>query len=1209
MTLKDTSFVDLMLRRVYNVLLLANPYDAFMLEDDGRVDEKIFSEYARLGLRFPPRFIQVNTKAEAEEQMQHVNIDLVICMPAAESNDVFDIARSIKQDNPTIPIVVLTPFSHGITRRMQNEDLSSFEYVFCWLGNTELLLSIIKLIEDRLNLQHDIESAGVQMILVVEDSIRFYSSILPRLYNFVLQQSLAFATEALNSSLETLRMRGRPKIVLARTYDEAWQLYNQFSDNTLGVISDCRFPLTPGGEKDERAGFKLLSAIRARDPYVPLIMNSSEKDNAAVASECGAHFIDKNSKKMEVDLRDLVLHYFGFGDFIFRNPDTMEEVVRVHNLKDLQDNIMTVPARGLLYHITHNNVSRWLASRALFPISEFLKNITWEGLQDVDAHRQIILDAIVTYRRMKNQGVVAVFQRERFDQYSNFARIGEGSLGGKGRGLAFIGQLLKRHTDLNAIDGVHVMIPKTVVLCTDVFDEFMDSNELYQTALSDVSDEEILAHFLRGRLPMRLIDDLEAFLHVVKRPIAIRSSSLLEDSHYQPFAGVYSTYMIPYVEDKYERLAMLSDAIKAVYASVFYRSSKDYMTATSNIIDQEKMAVILQEVVGEQHDTRYYPTISGVARSINYYPIGDERPEEGTVNLALGLGKYIVDGGRSLRVCPAHPSQVLQMSEMDIALKETQTHFLALELKPDTSQHTEFRVDDGFNLRRCSVREAESDGTLQWICSTYDPQDQCIYDGFYEGRNRKIISFSGVLQHGVFPLPELMQKVLHYGASEMKRPVEIEFAVNLHPDKRGEFYLLQIRPMVDNRMELNEDLSAIPDEECLLRSHSAIGHGIYNDIRDIVYVKTEGYSPSQNPAIAEEIERINRTFLGQNSQPNANGEKAETAPTYLLIGPGRWGSSDPWLGIPVKWPHISASQVIVEAGMDSYQVDPSQGTHFFQNLTSLGVCYLTINAFRGDGIYRQEVLNALPAVEETEHVRHVRLAHPLSIKVDGSKKEAVVQQTSPRKAVIFDLDGTLMDTLQDLFLSTNHALRSCGMPERSIDEVRRFVGNGIGMLIHRAVPDGTSAEDEARCLDHFRTHYVEHCQDHTTLYPGIREMLERLAAEGVPMAVVSNKLQTGVSELAQRWFGDLIHVAIGERDGVRRKPSPDMVQLAIREMGVRSEDCIYVGDSDVDLETARQAGLPCVSVLWGFRDRDFLLAHGATTFAEHPREILELIHN
>ena len=998
MTLKDTSFVDLMLRRICNVLLLANPYDAFMLEDDGRVDEKIFSEYARLGLRFPPRFIQVASQEEAEREMQDGSIDLVICMPAAGDNDVFDIARSIKQAYPTVPIVVLTPFSHGITRRMQNEDLSAFEYVFCWLGNTELLLSIIKLMEDRMNLEHDIRSAGVQMILVVEDGIRFYSSILPRLYNFVLQQSLAFATEALNTSLETLRMRGRPKIVLARNYEEAWTLYERFADNTLGVISDCRFPMIAGGEKDEEAGFKLLQAIRERDPYIPLIMNSSESENAGKARQCGAHFIDKNSKKMDVDLRSHVRRYFGFGDFIFRNPDTLEEVVRVRNLKELQDNIMTVPAQSLLYHISHNNVSRWLASRALFPISEFLKNITWDSLQDVDAHRQIILDAIVAYRRMKNQGVVAVFQRERFDQYSNFARIGEGSLGGKGRGLAFIDYILKRHTDLNDSDTARVKIPKTVVLCTDVFDEFMDTNELYQIALSDLPDNEILQQFLRSRLPTRLIGDLEAFLHVVDRPIAIRSSSLLEDSHYQPFAGVYSTYMIPHVPDMYERLAMLADAIKAVYASVFYQSSKDYMTATSNVIDQEKMAVILQEVVGEQHGVRYYPVISGVARSINYYPIGDEQPEEGTVNLALGLGKYIVDGGQCLRVCPAHPNQVLQMSEMDIALRQTQTHFLALDVshsidgasENSASRKMDFSVDDGFNLHKWSVRDAEGDGTLQWICSTFDPQDQCIYDGFYEGRNRKIISFAGVLQHKIFPLPELMQKVLHYGSSEMRRPVEIEFAVNLRPDKTGDFYLLQIRPMVDNRMELEEDLTIIPDSDCLLRSHSAIGHGIYTDIQDIVYVKTQGYSPGQNPMIAEEIERINRTFLGNGDKPDPNGDKPAVHPTYLLIGPGRWGSSDPWLGIPVKWPYISAAQVIVEAGLDSFQVDPSQGTHFFQNLTSLGVCYLTINAFRGDGIYRQEELDALPAVQETEHVRHVRMPHPLVIKVDGSKKEGVV---------------------------------------------------------------------------------------------------------------------------------------------------------------------------------------------------------------------------
>ena len=988
MTLKDTSFVDLMLRRVCNVLLLANPYDAFMLEDDGRVDEKIFSEYAKLGLRFPPRFIQVASQEEAEIQMAGGNIDLVICMPAAANNDVFDIARSLKGQYPSIPMVVLTPFSHGITKRMQDEDLSAFEYVFCWLGNTELLLSIIKLIEDKMNLEHDIQSAGVQMILLVEDSIRFYSSILPTLYNFVLQQSLAFATEALNTTLETLRMRGRPKIVLARNYEEAWDLYQRFSGNTLGVISDGRFPRN--GVKDENAGYQLLSAIRANDPYIPLIMESSETDKEPYARRCHAHFIDKNSKKIAVDLRTQVLNYFGFGDFIFRDPKTMQELVRIRNLKELQDHIMTVPAEGLLYHVSHNNVSRWLASRALFPISEFLRRITWDSLQDVDAHRQIIFDAIVAYRRMKNQGVVAIFQRDRFDQYSNFARIGEGSLGGKGRGLAFIDHILKRHNDLNEYSGAHVRIPKTVVLCTDIFDEFMDTNELYQLAVSDISDDEILAHFLRARLPMHLLGDLEAFLQVVHRPIAIRSSSLLEDSHYQPFAGIYSTYMIPYCHDKYERIAMLSDAIKSVYASVFYRSSKDYMTATSNVIDQEKMAVILQEVVGEQHGTRYYPVVSGVARSINYYPIGDERAEEGTASLALGLGKYIVDGGQSLRVCPSHPTQVLQMSEMEIALRDTQTHFLALEI--EDSEHPQplrFQQDDGFNLRRWSVRDAEEDGTLQWICSTFDPMDQCIYDGFYEGKNRKIVSFSGILQHGVFPLPQILRKVLDYGAGEMQRPVEIEFAVNLHADKTGDFYLLQIRPMVDNRMALDEDLAEIPDEKCLLRSHNAIGHGIYRDIQDIVYVRTQDYTPSLNPQIAEEIERINRQMIPQTTQPDPNGEKKQgEGHPYLLIGPGRWGSSDPWLGIPVKWPHISGAQCIVEAGLNNYQVDPSQGTHFFQNLTSLGVSYLTIDAYRGDGIYRQELLDALPAVQETTHVRHVRL--PITIKVDGSRKEAVI---------------------------------------------------------------------------------------------------------------------------------------------------------------------------------------------------------------------------
>ena len=986
MQLKDTPFVDLMQKRICNVLLIANPYDAFMLEDDGRIDEKIFTEYAKLGLRFPPRFIQVSTKAEARKKMLYGDIDLVICMPAAENNDVFDIARSVKSHNPNIPIVVLTPFSHGVTRRMKDEDLSAFEYVFCWLGNTELLLSIIKLIEDKMNLEHDIRSAGVQMLLVVEDTIRFYSSILPNLYKYILNQSLAFATEALNSSLETLRMRGRPKIVLARTYEEAWSLYEQFADNTLGVISDCRFPIYNNStQKDEMAGYKLLSCIRARDPYVPLIMESSEVARKELAWKCGANFVDKNSKLLNVEIRDLLSRYFGFGDFVFRDPATMNEVARIHNLKELQDNIMTLPFDSLQYHLRHNNVSRWLSSRALFPIAEFLKKITWDKEQDVDVHRQIILDAIVAYRRMKNQGVVAVFQRDRFDQYSNFARIGEGSLGGKGRGLAFLDRMIKkvRENEIEHADLLH--IPKTLVLCTDIFDEFMETNELYSIAMSDISDEEMLACFLRGRLPHRLLADLEVFIEVVKTPLAIRSSSLLEDSHYQPFAGIYSTYMIPYDEDKYCRLEMLANAIKGVYASVYFRGSKDYMTATSNVIDQEKMAVILQEVVGQQYGTRFYPNVSGVARSVNYYPIGDEKAEEGTVSLAMGLGKYIVDGGTSLRVCPYHPTQVLQMSEMDIALRDTQTSFYALETSIPKDKFgyrikTVFQVDDGFNLVKIPVREAEQDGSLQWICSTFDPVDQCIYDGFYEGRNRKLISFAGVLQNGVWPMPELLRLVLKLGQEEMKRPVEIEFACNINKDKTGDFYLLQIRPMVDNRMQLDEDLSAIPDEQCLLRSHNAIGHGNITDITDIVYIKTgekSKYTPGKNPQIADEVERINRSLLQEERK-------------CLLIGPGRWGSSDSWLGIPVKWPHISSAQVIVEAGLENFQVDPSQGTHFFQNLTSLGVGYLTIDAFRGNGKYDCSLFEGLPVVQETEYVAHVRLSEPLTIKIDGMKKEAVV---------------------------------------------------------------------------------------------------------------------------------------------------------------------------------------------------------------------------
>ncbi len=968
--LKDVSFVNLMMRRIYNVLIVANPYDAFMLEDDGRVEEKIYNEYMELGLRYPPTFTQAGTTEEALQILHTTNVDLVVCMPGNADNDAFTVAHDIKAAFPAIHCVVLTPFSHGITRRMQNEDLSIFDYVFCWLGNTNLILSIIKLIEDRMNLEHDIAEGGVQMILLVEDSIRFYSSILPHLYNYVLAQSQRFATEALNRHSATLRMRGRPKVALARTYEEAMALYERYADNILGVISDARFPVA--GEKDPEAGLKLLRSIRTRDEYLPLIMESAEADNRTAAEAEGFHFVDKNSKKMSLDLRRLFEEHMGFGDFIFRDPKTRAEVARVHNLKELQDNIFAIPEDSMLYHISRNHMSRWLSARAIFPVSEFLKKVTWHRLQDVAAHRKIIFDAIVQYRRMKNIGTVAVFDRAKFDAYSHFARIGEGSLGGKGRGLAFLDDIIKRHPDFNAHEGAVVQIPRTVVLCTDIFDQFMERNNLYPIALSDADDEAILAAFLQAQLPDEFIDDFFTFFDAVKSPIAVRSSSLLEDAHYQPFAGVYSTYMVPWLTDRNAMLGMLACAIKGVYASVFYRASKAYMTATSNVIDQEKMAVILQEVAGRDYGGRYYPNISGVLRSVNFYPVGSEKAEEGVVSLALGLGKYIVDGGQTLRFSPFHPRQVMQTSETARALRETQTHFYALDMG-----HTgnDFKVDDGFNILRLRVKDAERDGTLRYIASTYDACDDVIRDGIHTP-GRRLVTFSSVLQHEVFPLAELLRMTMKYGAEAMRRPVEIEFACNIDNDRTGQLYLLQIRPIVDAKLSVDEDVAAIADEVCLLRSHNALGHGVTEDLTDVVYVKTgDAFSAADNPAIAAEIARINQQYL-------------DTERKYILVGPGRWGSSDPWLGIPVKWPHISAARVIAEVALDNYRVDPSQGTHFFQNVTSLGVGYLTVGLH--DGLFRQDWLDAMPALIETPHVRCVRFDKPLRVAIDGKRQEGAV---------------------------------------------------------------------------------------------------------------------------------------------------------------------------------------------------------------------------
>jgi hypothetical protein len=889
-------------------------------------------------------------------------------MPNMDKRDIFAAATEIKKHYPAIPIVVLTPFSKEVSKRVADEDLSAIDYVFSWLGNSELLLAIIKLIEDRMNARDDAASVGVQVILLVEDSVRFYSSALPHIYRFVLEQSQEFSKEALNDHQRTLRLRGRPKILLARTYEEAVALFEEFKDNMLGIISDMSF--MRDGKKDAFAGYRFGMYVRKYGSHIPFVLESSEAGNEVYAGELNASFIDKNSKSYPQDLKKKIMQRFGFGDFIILNPQTGEEIMRIKDLKDLQTKVFQIPDDSLVYHLSRNHFSRFLYSRALFPPAEILKDVDVSDYKDMDEARQLIFDLIAQYRRMKNSGIVAVYRKERFDEYSTFARIGNGSLGGKGRGLAFIGAMVKRYH--LGRENFGVTIPKTVVICTDIFDEFMETNELYGVALSDIDNETVLKYFLRARLPASLIDDLMAFFGVVKGPVAVRSSSLLEDAHYQPFAGVYATYMVPPNPDKYEMLRNVSDAIKSVYASVFYKDSKAYMTATSNLIDQEKMAIILQELVGSPYNDRYYPAISGVARSLNFYPVGNEKAEDGVANIALGLGKYIVEGGVSLRFSPRHPHNILQLSTAEYALKETQTGFYALDLK-NKGQCT---TDDGFNLLKLPVKEADADGSLRYLVSTYDAADQIIRDGYYP-QGRKILSFANILRHEVFPLSETLNKLLRIGREEMARPIEIEFAVNIPPDsERATFYLLQIRPIVDYKVMMDENLRQVANEGTIISSQSVLGHGIINDVQDIIYVRTDTFDSANNPAIAAEIARINRRFTEQGS-------------SYILVGPGRWGSGDPWLGIPVKWAHICNARVIVESGLENYRVDPSQGTHFFHNLTSFGVGYFTINPFKNDGWFDEAFLNAQPAVEENAYLRHVRFNSPIVVKMDGKKSLGV----------------------------------------------------------------------------------------------------------------------------------------------------------------------------------------------------------------------------
>lgn len=975
-TQNKTDYGALMKTRISNILLICSTYDAYTLEEDGRLETQIMKEYLELNLSTPPKFHRVSSASEAYQLLDSGAVyDLIITMINIGEIDAFSFSRNVKIQYGKIPIVLLSHFTREVSLKLSTEDLSGIDYTFCWMGNTELILAIIKLIEDIMNADEDINNIGVQTILLVEDSIKYYSTYLPIIYRLILQQSQEFVKEAMNDQEQMLRRRARPKILLARNLKEAENLYNKYGKNFLGVISDISFKKNKDSDEMIEGGLGLCRIIKKNDPQMPYLLQSSQIEHLKNANELGVGFIHKYSKTLLHELSLYIRKEFLFGDLTITDINTKEEIGSASNLRELQGLLKSIDDETLSYHSVRNHLSKWMFARGIFSLARTLKEVQTSQFDSIKDMRKYILNSIIDYRSLLGQGVIAKFDEKNYNSYIWFARIGEGSLGGKARGLAFINSMLNEHKFYSKYDKVRISIPRTVVIATDYFDSFIQNNGLEYVINTESEDNDILTEFIGSRLPEDLVDKLRVYLKHVKAPIAVRSSSKLEDSYFQPFAGIYSTYMIPYVDDKFQMLRMLSKAIKSIFASVYFNASRSYILASSNVLAEEKMAIILQEVCGTEDSGVYFPTISGVARSINFYPIEDEKPNDGIVNIALGLGKLVVDGGQSLRFSPKYPKKVLQLSTMEMTLSDTQRVMYALELKPEKFKTS---TDDSINLRKIEIHKASEFRNMRHVSSTWDRENQRISDSFLT-KGRKLVTFANILKYDSFPLADIISKLLEIGREEMKAQVEIEFAANLDVPygNNAIFNFLQIRPIVEDSQHNNIDWSQVDCKNAIILAEQALGLGRILGLHDIVYVKEDKFNPAETLAIAKEVEQINSTMRDKGTN-------------FIIIGPGRWGSSDPWLGIPVKWSNISEARVIVESGLSNFRVDPSQGTHFFQNLTSFGVGYVTLNPHIDNGIFDTKQLDALDAITETKHLRHVHFTNPLNVIIDGKNNKAII---------------------------------------------------------------------------------------------------------------------------------------------------------------------------------------------------------------------------
>jgi CheY-like chemotaxis protein len=969
-----SGFHDLMKYRVREILLVSSFYDAFVLEEDGRLSERIISDYLDLNLRFIPRIKRVSSAEKALGLLRTHPFDLVITMTRIKDMDPIEFGRKVKEMNAFKPVVLLTFERLDPDRVQALQGEPAIDKVFFWTGDTKIFLALIKWVEDFRNVAHDVRQ-GVQVVLAVEDSPRYYSSFLPLIYTEIMTQTRALISESVNDLHRLLRMRARPKILMAETYEEAMEIFDLYKHNLLGIISDIRY--SRNGEMDPEAGFRLVDEVKSRVGDLPILLQSSEEGNRSLAREKGVAFLNKESPTLLLELRAFVLQNFGFGDFVFRRPDRTE-VGRARNPREFLKRLATVPIESIVYHAAGNHISRWLRARTEFEVADEVRPKQVSDFPDAEGIRRYLISVVHRLIDRQQVGVIQDFEPALQHLHHSFIRLGSGSLGGKGRGLAFLNALLAKSGLASGFSEAVIRTPKSFVVCTDVFEEFIKTNDLQMFAINAQSDEDVTARFLACPLPPAIVRDLDSLLKKVKFPLAVRSSSLLEDSQMLPFAGLYSTYLLAnHHRSRRRRLRQLTDAVKLVYASVFYNAPKEYVYNTNYRIEEEKMAVVVQELAGQNHSGAFYPAVSGVAQSYNFYPFSHLRPVEGIVSLALGLGKTIVEGGRIYRFSPAYPEMNPPFGSASEFVQQSQTAFYALDMG---STDTPLLRDDAVNLLRLDLPRAEKDGSLYYVASTYVAPDDAIRHTLAADGPR-VVTFANLLRHRLFPLADLLKTVLNLGRQAFGTHIEIEFALDFPngDDRLPEFHLLQIRPMIAGAERVDVEIGDVDPGLAVCRSANAMGNGAFDDIRDIVYVDPDTFDIAKTHRIAREVGELNRTF--------------EDRP-YVLIGFGRWGTSDPWLGIPVDWGQMSRARVIVEANRPNLNVEPSQGSHFFHNLVSLRMGYLHIRREDEENGVDWGWLQNQPTFQKTAHVRHVRFEKPLRIRIDGRCSRGVIFKPS-----------------------------------------------------------------------------------------------------------------------------------------------------------------------------------------------------------------------